>query len=304
MNVYIGTDGGGTKTRTVLQREDGRILADLTTPGCNLNHHGWEETLEILRSLFAKVRLHLSDGNHAAALCLGLAGVDREEERVRMLEFVQSEWPHALVRIENDAIPALAAGTNGAGGIVLIGGTGSIAYGVDDVGQQARVGGWGYLIGDEGSGYDIGRKALQIIMKSHDGRLPQTLLTELVLGELGIAELSGLIPAVYGPAFTRERTASLTKLVFRAAAAGDSLSRGLLEEAAGNLAELVITLERELSFTAQLVPVVLAGGLFHPGSPLAAGVRERLQAAGRYLVTESAEPPVMGAVMLARQIRR
>ncbi|MGB8954368.1 MAG: BadF/BadG/BcrA/BcrD ATPase family protein [Tumebacillaceae bacterium] len=300
MNLYIGIDGGGTKTRTLLADQSGRVLADLITAGSNINHHGWTRTQEILGELFAELRVHVPEGARVAALFLGMAGIDRQEERERMRAWVQSEWPHASVGVENDAVTALVAGTGRREGIVLIAGTGSIAFGVDSRGEQARVGGWGYLIGDEGSGYNIGWKALISVMRAHDGRSDKSLLGEKILARFGIESAEGLIPIVYAPTFTRDQMADLARLVFEAEREGCQTALSILDRAAVDLCELVRVLLDNLHFSEAKVSVALTGGMFHPGSPLIEMVRDRLEERAQVIVSD--KPPVAGSLTLAMEL--
>lgn len=300
MNLYIGIDGGGSKTRTLLADESGRVLADLITAGSNINHHGWTRTQEILSELFAELRGHVPDGTRVAAMFLGMAGIDRPEERERMRAWVQSEWPHASVGVENDAVTALAAGTGRREGIVLIAGTGSIAFGSDKRGEQARVGGWGYLIGDEGSGYNIGWKALTSVMRAHDGRSDKSLLGEKILTRFGVESAEGLIPIVYAPTFTRDQMAGLARLVFEAKREGCHTAFSILDRSSFDLSELVHVLLDKLDFSEEKPSVALTGGMFHPGSPLIDMVRIRLDERAQVIVSD--KPPVAGALLLAMEL--
>ncbi|TCP59233.1 BadF/BadG/BcrA/BcrD ATPase family protein [Tumebacillus sp. BK434] len=216
-----------------------------------------------------------------------------------MREWILEQWPGAFVGVENDTLPALVGGSGETEGIVLIGGTGSIAFGINDRGEKCRVGGWGYLIGDEGSGYNIGKDAYSAVLKSFDGRGPQTLLTGKILAYYGLQDPTALIPLVYSNGFTREQVAAVTRFVFEAAREGDEVSLTLLSRAADELGELVRTMLTRMSFVKQRVPVVLTGGLFHEGSPLIGMVQGRLS--GRADVVRSEQPPVVGAVLLAHK---
>lgn len=300
MRVYIGIDGGGTKTRAVVVTSQGQLLADRTTDGCNVNHYGWDYAQQVLSGLFAGLRGALPEQAIVAAVYLGLAGIDREEDRQRMQAFVQTQWQNTPVGTQHDALPALVSGSGQMAGIVLIGGTGSIAFGINEAGEEARVGGWGYLISDEGSGYDIGKRALRAVMQSYDGRLPQTLLTQLVLEQHGLQDEAELIPLVYAESFTRDSVAAVTRLVFQAAERGDEVSLHLLQEAADDLSELVRVLLHRLPFSQASIPVVVTGGLFHKGSPLGEWVQARLGANVQVMVGE--RPPVVGALLLAQKL--
>ncbi|GAX91730.1 N-acetylglucosamine kinase [Effusibacillus lacus] len=299
MDVFVGIDGGGTKTRAMAVTKDGRLLVDLTAEGSNVNRYGWEPTQRSLSDLFGKIRAVLKEDEAVVSVYLGLAGIDREQERQRMNEWVRSQWPDAHVRVGHDALPALVAASGESKGIVLIAGTGSIAFGVNEAGETCRVGGWGYLIGDEGSGYDIGKRALIAIMRSYDGRGPSTLLTKKILTRYGLQDVPDLIPLVYSECYSRERMAELARVVMDAALEGDLVSSLLLADATVHLCELVEVLLRRLKFESRQIPLVVTGGLFHPGSMLTERIRARLEPEVR--VVTSKHPPVVGALLLAQQ---
>jgi N-acetylglucosamine kinase-like BadF-type ATPase len=298
MKVFIGIDGGGTKTRAVAVTEDGQLIADLVGDGSNVNRHGWERGLAVLAELFAKIQEQMPKQGQVAAVYLGLAGVDREPQKQRMLDWVQGQWPTSQVFVENDARIALASGGGVREGIVLIAGTGSIAFGINAAGDHARVGGWGYLIGDEGSGYDIGRQAIAAVIRSFDGREQATVLVEKLLAIYGLSEPTALIPLVYDESFSRERMAGVARIVLEAASEGDVVSRHLLERAAEELCLLVEVLRTKLAFSQEIVPAVLTGGLLHRGSLLVDCISKRLPPQVRVAISE--RPPVVGAVRLAQ----
>lgn len=297
--AFVGVDGGGTKTRAVVVAESGELVADIVTEGSNVNHFGWERAQTVLGDLFEQIRSSLPANTWISSLFFGLAGVDRPDERRKMNEWISTQWPGAAVGVENDTLPALVSGSGETEGIVLIGGTGSIAFGINDRGEKCRVGGWGYLIGDEGSGYNIGRDAYSAVLKSFDGRGPQTLLTGKILAYYKLQDPTALIPLVYSNSFTREQIAAVTRFVFEAAREGDEVSLTLLSRAADELGELVRTMLTRMSFVKTPVPVVLTGGLFHEGSPLISMIEGRLS--GRADVVRSEKPPVVGAVLLAHK---
>ncbi|MDQ7826563.1 MAG: BadF/BadG/BcrA/BcrD ATPase family protein [Candidatus Eremiobacteraeota bacterium] len=301
MRVYIGIDGGGTKTRSVLVSSDGTLFVDTITQGSNLNHYGWERFQEIMKELFSSLRARMPQGASVAAIYCGLAGVDRPKAWLNVYELIQAQWPGTLVGLGHDAIPALMCASGKLEGVVLIGGTGAFAFGINEGGKQGRVGGWGYLLGDEGSGYDIGRRALQSVMRCYDYRGPDTLLVQKVLKKYDIPSLNEMVPIVYHKDFTRNTIASVAELVFEAAEEGDEISRQLLTQAADELYGLVDVLLKRLRFPeGQRITIVLTGGLFHEGSPLIGMIRGRLH--DRAEVVKIAHPPVLGSVLLAHQL--
>jgi N-acetylglucosamine kinase-like BadF-type ATPase len=298
MRVFIGVDGGGTKTRTVIVSSSGDLVADLSYRGSNINHYPWGPFKDLLDGLSAAIRKRLPVEAEPAAVFLGMAGIDRHRRKEEVKALIQAQWPGVPVALVHDALPALVSGAGKKEGIVLIGGTGAFAFGINEYGAQHQVGGWGFLLGDEGSGYDIGRRALQAVMKHFDGRGPDTLLVKKVLENYGIGHQNEFIPIVYSPDFTRDQIAAVARLVFEASSQGDALSLHLLDQAAGELCELVDVMLRRLPFTASVVTVVVTGGLFHEGSPLTRMLQQRLR--GRAEVVRNEHPPALGAAVLAR----
>jgi N-acetylglucosamine kinase-like BadF-type ATPase len=301
MRVYIGVDGGGTKTRTIILNSEGALLGDMITGGSNLNHYGWERFREIMEELFSTIRGTIPPEAEVAGIYCGLAGVDRPKMWQQVYELIQEQWPGVLVGLGHDAMPALVCASGKLEGVVLIGGTGAFAFGINETGKQGRVGGWGYLLGDEGSGYDIGRRALQSVMRRYDYRGPDTLLVKKVLEKYAIPSLDELVPIVYSKDFTRNRIAEVAKLVFDAADEGDETARQLLTQAADELYGLVDVLLKRLRFPeGQRISVVLTGGLFHKGSPLIKMISARLH--DRAEVVKMERPPAVGSVILALQL--
>lgn len=301
MGVFVGIDGGGSKTRTLMVTSRGDILADMFTGGSNVNHFGWERFQEIMGDLFSQIRAKIPPDEKVLSIYCGLAGVDRPRMWQDVYEFVQEQWPGVLVGLGHDAMPALVCASGSMEGVVLIGGTGAFAFGINEAGEQGRVGGWGYLLGDEGSGYDIGRRALQAVMRRYDYRGQDTLLVQKVMEKYRIPTLDELVPIVYSKDFTRDQIAGVAGLVFETAAQGDEISLQLLIQAADELYGLVDVLLKRLPFPRERrIKVVLIGGLFHEGSPLIEMIRRRLH--DRAEVVRMTRPPVVGSVILAQQL--
>jgi N-acetylglucosamine kinase-like BadF-type ATPase len=169
VEIYIGIDGGGTKTEVVALDVANRRSRRVVGAPSNPNSVGWDASLQTMSALVADALRDLAgqDGarQRGAGICVALAGVDRAEQVERMIRFWTTEYPGAAVQVVNDAAAALTAGTKGGPGIVLIAGTGSIAFGETADGRTARAGGYGYLIGDEGSGFDIGRQGMMAALQ-------------------------------------------------------------------------------------------------------------------------------------------
>lgn len=294
----LGIDAGGTKTVCYLADESGRIVGDGRSGGANLQSHG---ELEVEKVLHHVIEQAIADRAIApAAMCLGVAGVDRQEDDqivrgiLRRLGF----RTHALV--VNDALIALVAGTGDEPGVVLISGTGSIAYGVNEAGFAARSGGWGYVLGDEGSGYWIGREALTAVMREADGRGTRTRLTALILEHFQLAKVDGLVREVYDRGLQRQAIAALGPVVERARADGDVVAAEILAAASEELSRAAESVIQRLHMRGQSFRTVLAGGMFRVVPWLAESVARRLaEVAPRTSVARLEVEPAMGAVHLA-----
>jgi N-acetylglucosamine kinase-like BadF-type ATPase len=214
----IGVDGGGTKTAAVVVvLAESRARADLRPGACALvqpqRRSSWPKRRpaavglpaaiaalrEALTQALASAQKTFAD---VAAACLCLAGVDRPDDRARVAAAVRAAiYPFPRLLIYNDAAAALAAGTGRLLGIVVIAGTGTIAYGYDAQGRMARAAGWGALLADHGGGFWIGLEGLHAVVRAADGRGPATALSERVLTHLGLRAPEDLIAWTYGEPF-------------------------------------------------------------------------------------------------------
>ena len=185
----LGIDAGGTKTVCQLANEDGEVLAEARRGGANLQAAGELEVEKVLHDVMEEALGDLDV--RPSAICLGIAGVDRPEDARVVRGIMKRIGYMAKVLVVNDALVALEAGAPNQPGVVVIAGTGSIAYGRNAQNQAARAGGWGYMLGDEGSGYWIGRAALRAVLREADRRGPETQLTGLLLNYYGVAKRAG-----------------------------------------------------------------------------------------------------------------
>jgi N-acetylglucosamine kinase-like BadF-type ATPase len=293
----LGIDAGGTKTVCLLADEDGSILAESRGPGANLQASG---ELEVEKVLHRVMEESLDNRGRPAAVCLGIAGVDREDDARVVHAIMRRISPGSRVLVVNDALVALEAGAAGSPGIVIVAGTGSIAYGRNARGAAARSGGWGYVIGDEGSGYWIGRRALAAVVREVDGRGPRTALTEDVLAHFGVADAAGLVRVVYHREVPRGNVATLGPIVQRARDRGDAVAMQILERAAEELVLAAASVASKLEMRGDAFPFVLAGGMFRVVPWLAAEVQRRLvEVAPRAETRPLDKEPAAGAVSLA-----
>jgi N-acetylglucosamine kinase-like BadF-type ATPase len=236
-----------------------------------------------------------------AAAVLGLAGVDRPEDKALYLQWAAGFLPGVEVRIVNDAELVLAAGTPEGWGLALICGTGSIAVGRAPDGQTARAGGWGPILGDEGSGYALGRAALQAVMRAHDGRGPQTALTAGVLSVWALPAPDALVRRVYREGIGPVDVAALAPLVDEAAAEDDEVALAIARAAGSELALTMRAVARRLSLP-DPAPCALAGGVVVEGTVVRAAVLKAAASLGLTLEPVSlVAEPALGAIRLAQE---
>lgn len=294
----LGIDAGGTKTVALLADEQGRVVSEARGGGANLHAAG---ELEVEKVLHQVMETAIGDrGVTPAAICVGIAGVDREGEARTVREIMRRIGHHSRVVIVNDALIALVAGAGDAPGIVIIAGTGSIVYGRNARHEAARAGGWGHIIGDEGSGYWIGREALAAVMRASDGRGPETRLTEDVLAFFKIADMSQLPRIVYDREVPRMSVAALGPIVQQASELGDAVAGRILERAADELVLAARSVTTRLEMRGDTFSFILAGGVFRVVPWLGYEVTRRLvEVAPRSQVQLLEQEPAMGAVCLA-----
>ena len=294
----LGIDAGGTKTVCLLADERGLIVSEGRGAGANLQSSGELAVEKVLHEV-----METAIGDRAitpSAICLGIAGVDRENDERTVRAIMRRIGYKSRVLVVNDALIALVAGAEDSPGIVVIAGTGSIVYGRNANFDAARAGGWGHIIGDEGSGYWIGREVLAAIMRAADGRGPVTKLAEDVLAHFGIEDTSGLPSIVYDRDLPRVSVAALGPIVQRASQRGDAVATRILERAADELVLAAGSVAAKLEMRGDVFPFVLAGGVFRVVPWLAEELSRRLiEVAPRCEVRPLEQEPAAGAVWLA-----
>jgi N-acetylglucosamine kinase-like BadF-type ATPase len=294
----LGIDAGGTKTVCLLADERGMIVSEGRGPGANLLAAG---ELGVEKVLHEVMETAIGDREVTpAAICLGIAGVDREDEARTVRAIMRRIGYKSRVLVVNDALIALVAGAQDAPGIVIIAGTGSIVYGRNAEGEAARAGGWGHMIGDEGSGYWIGREALAAVMRAADGRGPTTQLGGEILAHFGVDDESRLPRIVYDRDQPRMSVAALGPIVERAAELGDAVATRILERAVDELALAAGSVTSRLNMRGDLFTFFLAGGVLRGVPWLSRELPRRLvEVAPRGQVQMLDEEPAVGAVWLA-----
>lgn len=302
-SIVVGVDGGGSKTHVIVADEAGSELASLTGAPSAVRPGEALHSAEVIGALVRDALAVAEREEQPRVLCVGVAGVGRETERAALAKALTGEAIAEEIQVLPDAQIALEDAFGEGPGILLIAGTGSVAFGRSPAGQFLRCGGWGPNCGDEGSGGWIGRRALSVVTASHDGREPATRLTGAILTALELEEIDQLI-AWAADATPRDLARLATPVMTLAAGRdGDLRANSLCTIAAEELVVHVRTLARQLFVDERAdVPVALAGGLMQRGSFLRRLVEHRLKTAvpGSHLRTEEVIP-ARGAVRLAQR---
>lgn len=300
MSYVLGIDGGGTKTTAVMADIKGRIIAQIMVGPTNPNVVSEYELLLTFKEIFTNLEQQQPGStNNIRSIFAGISGAGNKINNKVLVEMIKRLYPgNIYIQVGIDTINALYSGTYGGPGIVQISGTGSIAYGLNSALKTDRVSGWGYLLGDEGSGYDIGRQGVIAALKSDDGRAPKTIILSLLYSYFDVSHPQELIHKIYAASNPRERISPLSKIVFQAYKQKDTQAKRIIHHAAEELTLNISTLYEKLFKTEKQVDVVLCGGIFSEDIvPLI--LKKRLQNYSNINVILPKIPPVGGSVIEA-----
>lgn len=303
MPWVLGLYGGGSKTVALVANEKGRVLGRGESGPSNYHTAGLAGAGGALQMAVDTAIADAGLVNQALATAFfALAGVDRPTDRQVMSAVVARLGLTCPVNMDHDAVAALAGATSGQPGVVVMAGTGAIAYGEDAQGARARSGGYGPLLGDEGSGYDIGRKALMAALRAEDGRSPATGLTVKLKKRFMLDRMTDLIHLVYGsPApLQRPEIASLSPLVVEAAREGDGIAKEILRVAGRELGLSAAAVLKQLNWDgAKTVQVAGSGGVFAAGNLLALPMQQVVHSVcPQAQICQPQHTPAYGAVLL------
>ncbi len=302
----IGVDGGGTATTVALADFSGRMVKKFSGGPSNSTKIGMTQAISNLGVCLMKTVSSVPK-NRIALVYIALAGsLERDVAKRKLIKNLLLERFPALyslrdkIIIEGDQKAAFRSGTDARDGVVLIAGTGSIAMGWRGK-KEAIAGGWDYIMGDQGSAFRIGQRALHFVCKQLDGRSPDTgLLRRMIFTEFKIKQDTDLIKKIYGPGLV-ERVASIASVVDAAAQKKDAIAGKILISAGEEMALAALAVIKKLSFGKTRVPIVLAGGVFRAkifSDEVKRKIKQKLPAA--YFISPG-QPSVVGAVKLAAE---
>lgn len=260
--LYLGIDGGQSSTRALIASDTGHIIGSGRSGPCNHvrtcqgRAKFFEAVSGSVNAACNQAGIDASTVTFAAA-CLGFSG-GPEDKQTYSRELIRS----AKYKITHDAEIALSGATGGRPGIIVIAGTGSMVFGRNAERQTARAGGWGYIFGDEGGGFDLARRALRAALQYEEGWGGPTALRGLLLESTRTRDANDLLHRFYTAEYTRTRIAGLAPLVTRAAEEGDVIARKILNAAAEELASFVRGVHQQLFQADESVIVAHVGGVF------------------------------------------
>ncbi|MDQ6929962.1 MAG: hypothetical protein M3126_04770 [Candidatus Eremiobacteraeota bacterium] len=271
--IAVGVDAGGSATTASYSR-DGVFRQAITGDGASASALGAEEAA---RRIVVTIQ-ELLAGDTPAVIFVGAAGAGRRAVAQAMESAILAHFPQTRIRVADDAQIALRASVTSGPGMVLVAGTGSIAYAENAAGQSFRAGGYGYLLGDDGSGFAIGLAAAKFLARVYDGRAIADELSRDVEARLNVEGQSGLFDAVYGVARPVPVIASLARSVLALAGNGVRSAQKIVQGAGLELAELVKVAAKKADLANTACPLILAGGLLNENSMLSFLLETRLQA--------------------------
>ena len=300
---FVGLDGGGSHLRVALCDASMHPIVRRDYGPSNPSSVGQAAARE---QIYTAITETLAAANlpaeAVAAVGIGIAGLAAEHSAEWLASAAWAALPNALVALSSDVEVALVGALSQRLGIVILSGTGSAAYGVNQRGESLLVGGWGYLIGDEGSGYWIGKEALRLLIRVADQRPASPLEAESrlparIMAELGLTTPKAVVKWLYHQSGSRvSEVAQLAEIVLAVAATGDQSAVMIVEAAAEALAELARTIQRRLGDPS--LPIAFAGGLLERDNRLSRRLSSLLQLPS---IPRPRYPPVIGAALLAQQ---
>lgn len=307
MDLILGVDGGGTRTKAWITNTSGKLLAKGNSGSGSYISVGTNLAIKNLNtSIFDAIKvLRSPDKVYFISSCFGFAGFNIPGDKVIYKKIVfnnklQDHLNPDKCQIYNDTRIGLEAGSNNKNKIIIIAGTGSNCLGANENGKEARTNSWDYILADEGSGYEVSIKALRAVMRAFDGRGPKTILSRTIPEFLGLKNELDLLKWVYGQPFSKERIGSIARIVCEAAVSGDKVSQDILKEEAGEAVLSIKTVAKKLGLENKKFDLVMVGSLFKCKKYFKEIVVSCLKGKfGKIVFKELVENPVKGAIKLA-----
>ncbi len=274
--MYIGIDGGATKTLAYLGNASKEVISTFETGATNYHSVGLDATTNRIKEIFDYFKAENNvDMDDIKTICFGAAGVDTDNDRVTILNIFNDLGIAGKTIVHNDSVTALAGANRGMNGAIIISGTGSISFGIGKDNQEVRVGGWGHVIDDDGSGYAIGRDGLRKIMEGYDGRGAETKIWDLVKKELNIEHQEELITFIYNVNTQKHDIAKLAPCVVQLWQQDEAADQ-IIEKTVDDLTEVIFALTQRMGI--EKYPLGLCGSVVQKADCIRELLKERVNA--------------------------
>ncbi|MGI2293170.1 N-acetylglucosamine kinase [Paenibacillus sp. GXUN7292] len=304
MSYVIGIDGGGTKTEVVIADLELTELHRFSAGAINLNgksEAGVQQSFQDIASQMISRNMDWADCKYAA---IGAAGISNPLVKAQLEKFVREMGYTGPLTIVGDQVTALYGAHRagkGSSGVILIAGTGSICFGKSKSGSMHRVGGFGYLLDDEGSGYSIGRDILSAVLQASDGRAEPTIFQQLVFEKLQLSTIQEIVGFVYAPSTSKGDIAAIAPLLSTALDAHDHAALKIADKSAASLVELVIPIMNQFG-AEEGAPIAFAGSVLLKNNRIQKAVVEQLRMHyPQILCYPAKQDAAFGAVLLAAE---
>jgi N-acetylglucosamine kinase-like BadF-type ATPase len=301
MILLAGVDGGATKTVAVVGRLDGTLLGSARAPPSNYHNVGVQKAVKAIQtSVGVACRRAGASTEDLETVVMGLAAMDSPRDFLIGRKVANLTGLGKRRIVKHDSVIALYGATLGGPGIVVNAGTGSFAAGIDAHGRVIRAGGWGNIIDDEGSAYDIGKLGIRASLRALDGREEKTAIAKMLLSKFKVRTLENLVHEVHQKPMNVEEIAAISRLVALAASRGDRAARSIFAHEGRVLASLVSTIAQRLDMTRRQPDICCTGGVFRAGvAILKPFTRELHKNVPRFIIRRPRFEPVVGAFILA-----
>jgi N-acetylglucosamine kinase-like BadF-type ATPase len=259
MAYVVGIDGGGTKTAVMIASDSDSATLHFTVGAINYNGGDIQSIAESFVKIFDQIRIYCGSVQQVAQICIGAAGVSNPKVTTWLEQNVRENGYSGPLTITGDQETALYGAQNAMKGIILIAGTGSICFGVNDKSEHHRTGGFGHLIDDEGSGYSIGRDLISTLVRAEDGRISNSIIPAMVYNQLQLSTVQEIIGFVYSKETTKKDIAALAPIMTLACEEQDKQALELAERCGASLYELTVPVIERLRLHES--PIAIAGSV-------------------------------------------
>jgi N-acetylglucosamine kinase-like BadF-type ATPase len=297
--TVIGIDGGGTHSIGVAADLEGLVIARARSGSLNFFGSGLAKARRNLKELTETLRRRIGSSRQTASAVVGCAALFSDATKAEKQLLCRGILPLARTRVMSDCQTAYFGATLGRPGVVVIAGTGSIVLAQNQHGQFARAGGWGHLLGDEGSAYWIAIESMKAAIEDDEGRGRKTRLSSLVRRWFKVKRLTDLVPKLYCNDFPKEGAAGLAEFLFGKLGTRDEVFRGICERGGRLLAEQARSAAERARLDLDPLPVYLVGSVLANNAVVRKGILEHLQAATKVQIENPRLAPWLGAAAMA-----